>query len=73
MKTPFLSVCLLMMMLPAFSYSQERTVTVLSEGWKFSKGHHELAYQAEFDDSDWQTVRIPHDWAGTSAIPLHWD
>ena len=63
MKTPFLSVCLLMMMLPAFSYSQERTVTVLSEGWKFSKGHHELAYQAEFDDSDWQTVPIPHDWA----------
>lgn len=46
-----------------FSYSQERTTTELITGWKFFKGHSELAYQETFDDSDWQNVNIPHDWA----------
>jgi beta-galactosidase len=40
-----------------------REITPLLEGWKFSKGSNELAYQPDFDDSKWKTVTIPHDWA----------
>lgn len=43
--------------------AQVRTVTELKEGWKFSKGHYEQAYQPDFADNDWQTVKVPHDWA----------
>ena len=45
------------------STSQERITTELKDGWKFSKGPNDSAYQKTFDDSDWQSVRIPHDWA----------
>ena len=31
--------------------------------WKFALGPQEKAYLPGFDDSGWQTVRIPHDWA----------
>lgn len=51
------------LMFSHFSYSQERETIELKTGWKFSKGHNELAYQKIFDDSGWQNVNIPHDWA----------
>lgn len=44
-------------------YSQERITTELKDGWKFSKGENKSAYQKLFDDSEWQSVTIPHDWA----------
>ncbi|MCB9249458.1 MAG: glycoside hydrolase family 2 protein [Ignavibacteriales bacterium] len=31
--------------------------------WKFAKGNHDKAEQINFDDSDWQQVKLPHDWA----------
>ncbi|WP_158967542.1 glycoside hydrolase family 2 TIM barrel-domain containing protein [Paraglaciecola sp. L3A3] len=31
--------------------------------WLFSKGKHIGAEQAKFDDSNWQHVTLPHDWA----------
>ena len=37
------------------SYAQ-RSVTTLNDGWQFSKG-------ALQDVKEWQTVRVPHDWA----------
>lgn len=41
----------------------QRTVTTLEKNWKFAKGEHTNAQAAVFDDHQWQTVRIPHDWA----------
>ncbi len=35
----------------------------LNEGWKFHRGDASGAEAAAFDDSVWQTVRVPHDWA----------
>jgi len=35
----------------------------LKEGWKFAKGSQTQAYQPNFNDKDWQTVSVPHDWA----------
>ena len=40
-----------------------RTRTSLEKGWKFSKGDYPEAIQSEFDDSRWQSVTVPHDWA----------
>lgn len=40
-----------------------RSEIVLEEGWKFSLGDFETASDPAFDDSGWEEVRIPHDWA----------
>ena len=32
-------------------------------GWKFSLGEHSGAESATFDDSEWRTLDLPHDWA----------
>ena len=42
---------------------QAREVITLQTGWKFSKGNIENAAQPNFDDSQWQNITIPHDWA----------
>jgi beta-galactosidase len=35
----------------------------LRKDWRFAKGDPADAEQSEFDDSSWEPVRIPHDWA----------
>ena len=34
-----------------------------NEDWKFQIGDNKLASQANFDDTDWKEVKIPHDWS----------
>ena len=31
--------------------------------WKFAKGEQEAAINPDFDDSAWEGVDLPHDWA----------
>jgi len=31
--------------------------------WKFAKGDHPAAIETDFDDSEWEAVDLPHDWA----------
>ncbi|HSM49071.1 MAG TPA: DUF4982 domain-containing protein, partial [Draconibacterium sp.] len=46
------------------SYSQaQRTVINLEKNWKFSKGNFPAAINIDFNDTDWETVTVPHDWA----------
>jgi beta-galactosidase len=40
-----------------------RQVSNFNADWKFSKGDPEDAHAADFNDSNWQAVRLPHDWA----------
>ena len=40
-----------------------RSETLLEEGWKFSLGDFEAASSPAFDDSQWEEVCVPHDWA----------
>lgn len=40
----------------ALAAGAQRTVTTLNEGWEFTKGR-------ATDASQWQQVRVPHDWA----------
>jgi hypothetical protein len=35
----------------------------LREGWRFTKGDPDGAPQTDFDDAQWEAVRVPHDWA----------
>ena len=44
-------------------FSQVRTVHELATNWKFKKGENTDAFQANFNDSKWETVTVPHDWA----------
>ncbi|MCP4455812.1 MAG: glycoside hydrolase family 2, partial [Planctomycetes bacterium] len=42
----------------------DRSVEVLTSGWRFTRGEQRrIAVRPAFDDSDWQVVRVPHDWA----------
>lgn len=54
---------IILLLLAHFCYAQQRTVTELSEGWKFFKGTNTEAFKKDFDDKGWQTVTVPHDWA----------
>jgi beta-galactosidase len=45
------------------SSSAGRKVINFNSDWKFAKGEQAGAEAADFDDSAWQAVRLPHDWA----------
>ncbi len=40
-----------------------REVTTLQTGWRFARGGHPDAHRMAFDDSGWEEVSVPHDWA----------
>ena len=41
----------------------QRSEFLLEKNWKFTKGDVTGAVSPEFDDSKWETVSVPHDWA----------
>lgn len=43
--------------------AQTRVVTELKDNWKFTRNKSDDALKADFNDKDWQTVSVPHDWA----------
>ena len=45
------------------SFSQTREVKELDTNWKFQKENFDDAFEINFDDSKWETVTVPHDWA----------
>ena len=51
-----------LMMLPLCA-SAQRSVTLLDKDWRFSLGDKESAFMADYDDSSWERVVVPHDWA----------
>ncbi|KIA92423.1 beta-galactosidase [Pedobacter kyungheensis] len=46
-----------------FNAIAQRTEILLDEGWKFSKGSFPAAIEPGFNDTRWETVTVPHDWA----------
>lgn len=46
-----------------FINAQFREVITLDTDWKFVKGNPENAASINFNDTKWQTVAVPHDWA----------
>lgn len=56
----------------AFSFSlvihAQRSSITLEKGWRFMKGEQANASDPLFDDSKWETVVVPHDWAITGPF-----
>lgn len=52
-----------MVSLAYLNAAAQRSEILLDEGWKFSKGNFPSAAEAGFNDSRWETVTVPHDWA----------
>src|SRR5208282_1262950 len=44
-----------------------RESTLLDSGWRFQSGDVTNAAQPGFNDGDWQTVSIPHNWGWEEA------
>jgi len=44
------------------SSDQQRTRINFNSDWKFSKGDFDKAYTADFDESGWRDLDLPHDW-----------
>ena len=42
--------------------------TILRDGWKFQPGPATGAWLTDFDDTTWENVRVPHDWAIEAAF-----
>ena len=40
-----------------------RRVEPFNRDWRFAKGAEQGAEAVEFDDTNWEHVRLPHDWA----------
>ncbi|MFG6687814.1 beta-galactosidase GalB [Mariniflexile sp. HNIBRBA6329] len=53
----------ILFILSQVSFSQVRNVRELDVNWKFQKGDVENAQQENFNDSKWEKVNVPHDWA----------
>ncbi len=47
----------------ALSLMAQRENILLEKNWKFTRNDAPGAAEPGFDDSKWQTVRVPHDWA----------
>lgn len=43
--------------------TQSRNTTNFDPGWKFSLGDFPKALQSNFDDNNWRTLDVPHDWS----------
>jgi beta-galactosidase len=60
MKTKLLVLCFVVLILKV---NAQRTEITLEKGWKFTKGDYPEAINTNFDDSNWEKVTVPHDWA----------
>lgn len=52
-----------LLMATACTMQAQRSEALLEKNWKFSKGDFKEASQPEFNDTKWESVVIPHDWA----------
>lgn len=56
-------ILLLFLLLIPIPISAQRSEVLLENNWKFNRGEAENAHAVGYDDSSWQSVSIPHDWA----------
>ena len=56
-------ISVLILILVSVSAFAQRSEVLLEKNWKFHRGDAAGAQVTQFDDSSWQDVTIPHDWA----------
>ena len=54
-------------------HASNRTIYPLEEDWKFMKGELQMAYSRSYDDTHWEHVTVPHDWAIEGPFDLNED
>lgn len=59
----FATICLIFSICTNIYSQTVRNEFLLEKGWKFSKGDFQDANQINFNDNNWKTVTVPHDWA----------
>lgn len=50
-----------------------RVETCLKDGWRFHRGEADGAFVPGYDDSGWESVSVPHDWAITGPFSIEND
>lgn len=58
---------------PSSASSASRTDTCLKDGWRFHRGEADGAFMPVYDDSGWESVSVPHDWAITGPFSIEND
>ncbi len=43
--------------------AQNRTEVMLKKGWKFTREDNSASSEINYNDAEWQSVTVPHDWA----------
>ena len=51
------------LMLGATAAFAQEVIDDINFGWRFAKGDQRAAIAPEFDDSGWEPINLPHDWA----------
>lgn len=59
----FSAILIIILALSFYVDGQTREVIALKKGWKFIKGNHPSASAIDYNDSNWEDVIVPHDWA----------
>ena len=54
---------MLLMLSPVMVLANPRTESLLEKGWRFTREDKALFSTTDYADTDWQQVRVPHDWA----------
>ncbi len=62
------SLCLSLLLLPAFAGEPARETTSLDANWKFTLGDPAHAVEPSFPDAGWRTLNLPHDWSIEGAF-----
>ena len=44
-------------------FAQERSIQTFEKNWRFTREDQAAFAQKDYDDSAWQRVTVPHDWA----------
>jgi beta-galactosidase len=75
MKNSFKFLCLLIFWLSSLtilSAQQTRQTILFNDNWKFFKADVSNADQPSFDDANWKTLDLPHDWSIGGPFNEQW-
>jgi beta-galactosidase len=51
------------LLLSFIASAQVRSVVNFNNGWKFLLGNDSLAFNANYNDAQWRSLNLPHDWS----------
>ena len=78
MKRNSLILILVLLLITLSGYTQTilsisgRETRLFNENWKFFKGDQQNAFQTSFNDKEWRSVELPHDWSIEGPFDTKW-